>query len=269
MENLEDNIAVARLNRDLRAAAETMSTQEARYLVDAYYAIQKMRIAQGNRVFAMSEEPHGVIKWLGDQSEILEGQIKAALDRYSMAHPVGKWMRGVVGIGPVIAAGLLAHIDITKAPTVGHIWRFAGLDPTMKWEKGQKRPFNAALKVLCWKLGESFKKTSGHDEGYYGKLYRERKEKEVARNQSGEHKEESERCLKSRKMDKSSPMYKAYAEGRLPDGRIDLRATRWAVKLFLSDLHRIWYRLEFGKEPPKPYPIAILGHAHERIAPNV
>jgi hypothetical protein len=39
----------------------------------------------------------------------------------------------IKGIGPVIAAGLLANIDITKAPTAGHIWRFAGLDPSSKW----------------------------------------------------------------------------------------------------------------------------------------
>lgn len=53
------------------------------------------------------------------------------------------------GIGPVISAGLLAHIDIHRAVTVGHIWRFAGLDPSVKWLKKTKRPWNAGLKVLC------------------------------------------------------------------------------------------------------------------------
>jgi hypothetical protein len=44
---------------------------------------------------------------------------------------------------------LLARIDIVKAPTAGHIWRYAGLDPTVRWNKGEKRPWNAGLKVLC------------------------------------------------------------------------------------------------------------------------
>jgi hypothetical protein len=40
-----------------------------------------------------------------------------------------------------LAAGLLAHIDITKAPTAGSIWRYAGLDPSIEWlgrEKARK-----------------------------------------------------------------------------------------------------------------------------------
>ena len=86
----------------------------------------------------------------------MEGQIKRALEKYVDNHPVGSWLTSIHGIGPVIAAGLLAHIDIARAPTVGHIWRFAGLDPTTKWEKKTRRPWNAALKVLTWKAGESF-----------------------------------------------------------------------------------------------------------------
>ena len=55
------------------------------------------------------------------------------------------------GIGPVIAAGLLANIDIKQAPTVGHIWRFAGLDPTNKWigKKGAE-----TLIDEIWEQGE-------------------------------------------------------------------------------------------------------------------
>jgi len=63
----------------------------------------------------------------------MENQIKRSLDKFTDHHPVGKWMKSIHGIGPVIAAGMLAHIDIEKAPTAGHIWRYAGLDPTVVW----------------------------------------------------------------------------------------------------------------------------------------
>ena len=260
-----DEFAIARLNKDLREAAKHMTVEEARYLVDSYYTMQGQRIAQGNRQFSMSEEPHAVIKWFGDQSYGLEKQIGAALDHYSASHPVGEWMRKVIGIGPVIAAGLLAHIDIRRAPTVGHIWRFAGLDPTLKWGKGQVRPWNADLKRLCWLIGESFKKTSGNPRGYYGKLYKEQKAKYVAKNEAGGFKETAERTLIEKKWDKSTEAYKAYIQGKLPPGRLDLMAMRWAVKQFLADLHGAWCRIELGHEPPKPYPIAILNHAHQRV----
>jgi hypothetical protein len=49
-------------------------------------------------------------------------------------------------------------------------------------------------------------------------------------------------------------------------GHINDRARRYAVKQFLADLHGAWYRCEFGREPPLPYPVAHLGHAHVRNA---
>ena len=177
--------SVVALSRDLRKAAATLSDLEARYLVDAYYQMQDQRIRADNQLRSMGEEPHDVLVWYGRQSETLENQVKGALDVYSKHHPVGPWLRSVKGVGPVIAAGLLAHIDITKAPTVGHIWRYSGLDPTSKWGKGEKRPWNASLKVVCWKLGESFVKVSGKEDAYYGHIYRQRKDKESAANEAG------------------------------------------------------------------------------------
>src|SRR3990167_10769230 len=168
---------ITRLSRDLKEAAATLSPDEARYLVDAYYQIQEYRKAASNQVRSLVEakEPHAVILWLAEQNESLESQIKRALDRWSDANAVGQWAKSIVGIGPVISAGLLAHIDIAKAPTVGHIWRFAGLDPTLVWEKKTKRPFNAQLKTLCWKIGESFVKTCNNVASQYGPVYLARK----------------------------------------------------------------------------------------------
>lgn len=258
--------SVHRMTRDIAAAAKSLSDDEARFLVDAYYMMQDDRKRAHNQVRALGEaaEPNSVLQWLAVQSETLESQIKRALDQYTQAHQMGSWMRGIHGIGPVLSAGFLAHIDIEKAPTVGHIWRFAGLDPSVKWEKGQKRPWNAQLKVLCWKAGQSFMKFSGNEDCYYGQLYRQRKEYEIARNERGENAEVAASLLG--KVGKSTEAFKHLSGGKLPPGQIDARARRWAVKQFLADLHGEWYRRHFGKEPPLPYPIAHLGHAHLRRA---
>lgn len=127
--------SVSRLTRDMARAAATLSPDEARYLVDAYYIQQENRKRTNNQVRALgeTEEPHSVVAWLANQDAILEGQIKRALDSYTDAHPIGEWLKEITGIGPVIAAGLLAHIDITQSPTAGHIWRYCGLDPTSEW----------------------------------------------------------------------------------------------------------------------------------------
>lgn len=258
----ENRESVKRLSRDLMLATKTMSDDEARFLVDAYYLMQDDRKRSHNQVRQMEAEPHAVIAWLGDQSETLEGQIKRALESYTDTRPVGLWLKANFGIGPVIAAGLLGHIDIHKAPTVGHIWRFAGLDPTVKWEKKTKRPWNAGLKTLCWKIGQSFMKFSGSDDCNYGKVYRERKAYEVARNDRGDNAEVAAETLATKKFDKKTDAFKHYTAGHLPPAQIDARARRYAVKLFLSHLHLVWYFVEFKELPAKPYAIGHLDHAH-------
>ncbi len=254
--------SVERMSRDIAKAAGILSDREVRYLVDSYYMMQNDRKRANNQLRAMQEiaEPNSVVRWLAEQSEILEQQLKRALDKYTQDHIMGSWMRGIYGIGPVISAGILAHVDIEKAPTAGHIWSFAGLVPGVKWEKGQKRPWNARLKTVFWHAGQSFMKFSNVPECYYGQLYKERKAFEIARNESGGNKEAA--ALVISKYNKTTDAYKHLLEGKLPPAQIDARARRWAVKLFISHLQNEWYRRHFKQEPPRPYAIEFLGHAH-------
>jgi hypothetical protein len=261
--------SLARLNKDLKAAVGTLSEAEVRYLVDGYYLIQDGRKRAHNQVLAMGAEPHAVIGWLAEQSELLENQIKRALDSYTDSKVVGQWLKSIYGIGPVIAAGLMAHIDITEAATAGHIWSFAGLNPTAVWDKGQKRPWNADLKVLCWKAGQSFMKFHNADECLYGHVYRDRKAYEIARNDSGGNVATAADILTKKKFRPTTEAAKSYNAGRLPPGQIDARARRYAVKLFLSHLQLVWWFVETGTLPADPFPIAIKGHAHFIPPPNV
>ena len=258
----EDLVSIERLSRDLSKAAVTLSKDEARFLVDAYYTMQRDRIRSDNQVRALGEsgEPHSVLSWLAAQSETLEGQIKRALDSYSRSQPLGVWARSVVGIGPVLAAGLLAHIDIERAPTVGHIWAFAGLDPTRKWEKGKKRPHNAALKVLAWKIGESFVKVQNNPHDRYGKIYAQRRIYEQDKNDAGAYAQQAAAVLAARPTHAQKAIY---ATGKLPDGHLHARAKRYAVKLFLAHYWEVGRR-QAGLEVVLPYPIAhIPGHSHK------
>lgn len=254
--------SVSKLTKDLKEASLRLSQDEARFLVDYYYQIQKFRISGENQIRSMGEEPHAVLDWLSSNTSTLERSIARALDAYSSASKVGQWSKSIYGIGPIISAGLLAHINIEKAPSVGHIWSFAGLDPRNKWEKGQKRPWNASLKTLCWKIGESFVKVSGKPESFYGQVYLRRKEEEIAKNEQLTFKEQADGILKTKKIGKDTDAYAAYSQGKLPPAHIHARAKRVAVKLFLSHWHYIAYEERFGKPPENPYAIAIMGHAH-------
>jgi hypothetical protein len=250
-----------RLTKDLLAATATLSTDEARFLVDAYYILQRNRITAANqgRTLDEGEEPHTVIDWLGAQNQMLENQLKRALDRWSSANPVGVWAKSIIGIGPVISAGLLAHIDITECETAGHIWRFAGLDPTCKWEEGKKRPYNAKLKALvAFKMGESFVKVQNHDDDIYGTVFAKRKQRESELNESLAFRELAAQRVTT--VSKSTDAYKAYQQGKLPPAHLHARARRYAVKLFLAHYHMVAYFAHHKMMPPFPYvfsPLAV------------
>jgi len=263
------DVSVQRLSKDLVQAARTLSDKEARFLVDNYYIMQDSRKRSDNQVRAMSDEPHATLAWFAKQSDTLELQTKRALDAYSDEHAAGVWMKSLYGIGPVIAAGMLAHIDITRAPTVGHIWRFAGLDPTTKWEKKTKRPWNAELKTLCWKVGQSFMKFSGSEDCYYATFYKERKALEIERNERGDNVELCKTILTQKNFDKKTDAFKHYSAGRLPPAHIDARARRYAVKMFLSHMHLVMYFAHYNELPPKPFVIEHMGHVHFIKPPNV
>jgi hypothetical protein len=214
------------------------------------------------------------------------------LAKYADSRVAGVWAQSICGIGPVIAAGLLAHIDLQPwvcmnekakinctedAPcspacgkqimyTVGHIWRFAGLDPTQKWEPKTRRPWNASLKTLCWKIGESFVKVSTNEKDIYGRVYLERKEYEQKKNLAGDYKEQA--AAGAARVSKKTESYKSYIQGLLPDGHIHSRAKRYAVKLFLAHFHHVAYEVKFGTPPKKPYIIEHGGHTHYIAPPN-
>jgi hypothetical protein len=263
--------AIERLSRDLRKAAASLGVREARYFVNVYYDMQDYRISAANqqRKLLEGDKPNEFMDWFNRQLHTLELQIAGVLDKWSAAQPMGMWARSICGIGPVLSSGLLANIDIEKAPTVGHIWRFAGLDPTTKWSRGEKRPWNAALKRLCWLIGESFVKVSGNKNDIYGKLYLERKAYEAEKNERCEYRAECQRrCAEDDKKPKAKRLdadLRALLEtGKLPQMALHERSKRWAVKLFLAHWFEECYRLHYSAPPPAPYPIAHLGHVHKR-----
>lgn len=254
--NGTDFAALDKLNRDLKAAARTIGKAQSRYLVDIYYQIQQFRMSAGAqaRMNAEGGEPNRILVWSHEQMELLERNIKSALNEFASTYTVGNWLMSLYGIGPVISAGLLAHIDIRKAPTAGHIWRFAGLDPTVTWGKGQKRPWNAKLKTLCsFKAGESFVMVQNREDDVYGKLFRAKKDELTARNERGEFKDKAAEELAKRKWGADTQARVHLEGGKLRPAHIHDMARRYAVKIFLSHLQHVMYVDYFEKEPPVPY----------------
>jgi len=266
---VRDETAVGRhLNSDLLRTATTLGVKEARYLVNTYYAMQEGRKVAGNQIRAISpsnQQPHAVIAWLQSQNTTGEKQIKRALDAWSDSIPIARWAKSV-GIDPVIAAGLAAHIDMSRCPTVGHIWRFAGLDPTQERKKGMRCPWNADLKVLCSKIGESFARP-GDDGEFYRRLYLRRQTQEEAANQAGRFADQAQSKLARSKLAGNAKARASYSQGKLPPTHVQARAKRWVVKLFLSHYHEVALRLA-GQAPVKPFGTEVLSGTNYIPPPN-
>ena len=254
-----------KLTADLRRAARTLSRGEARFLVDCFYQMQKQRIVAGNQVKSLDAtgDPHAVLKWFNANADFLETQVQFALKKYAEGITLGQWCMAQYGIGPVITAGLLAHISIDRAPSAGHIWSYAGLNPEAVWSKGGMRPWNADLKLLCWKVGESFAACKQHMDkpgGEYIKAVYERWDFEKAKNSNHDYATQAAKIAKARP---NHAQVATYLTGELPAGHIWARSKRYGVKLFLAHFHHVAYELRYNRKPPLPYILTHdKGHTH-------
>jgi len=337
--------ALKLLDKDTKAAAKQLNRAGARQLVDTYYRTQKMRIVMNNQIAALNRNGDNsvVLTHFYDQFYAQEKQLVQVLGSWAKGdeqypNVPGAWLLGQKGIGPILAAGMLAYIDITRAPVAGHIWRFAGLDPTAIWiskadlRKRLKelefdfeqsitldtihfvadavnrkwynlmnsaiprdvraehpeaeprdlmhkitmdsllgaaslRPHSAEFKTICWRLGDSFVKTSGKNAGYYGMMYRQRKQWAVRKNEAGGYAELAATTLTERNIT-DKKLKATYESGKLPDGRIELMSRRYAEKLLLSHLHHVMYKDHYHRDPPMPYAIEHLQHVHYLAVPE-
>lgn len=126
---------VRRLTADMRRAAETMGDSEVRYLIDLYYATQENRKRGANQLRAAKadQEPNSFVDFMSHQVESMEGICNSALHIIANRTRTGRWCMAIKGISGVLTAGLLASLDVRKAPTAASFWRFYGLDPTWVW----------------------------------------------------------------------------------------------------------------------------------------
>lgn len=131
-----------------------------------------------------------------------------------------------------------------------------------------KPPYNTELKKRMFLVGDMFIKQSGRDKSLYGKIYKERRNLELMKNENGDYADQAARILSDKNFDKSTTTYKELSEGRLSAAHINARARRYAVKLFISHVFEAMYFAEFHEEPPKAYVIQYMGH-HDYIAPEV
>lgn len=208
-------------------------------IVSSYYKIQDTKISLQS-INDSNDSPE-IVDRIVSTLDSIEDIIKRPLVNYSNDTIVGKWAMSNYGIGPIITSGLISYIDVTKAATASAVWRYAGLDPSVKESKSA---YSSDLKTLCWKIGNSFAKHSDKENCFYGKLYLQDKTRRLAKNKTLTKNEQ------------------------LTEEHIDAQARRFAVKIFLSHFHAIAYQEHHNQPPVRPYYINIDGIQEKISIPN-
>lgn len=111
------------------------SRDELRFLVDTYYQAQDARIAADGRIRSIiqgaddqGEKIPASLQWISANQRNTEQQVKKLLLQFTKTQPVGQWCNSILGIGPVLSAGCLAHFDITVCAHYNQFWSFCGLN---------------------------------------------------------------------------------------------------------------------------------------------
>lgn len=200
--------------------------------------VQKARIQFGNRASAIdriADETDGKQATIVDayvaQFEALEERLDSDIAALVKGEAVYERLVGVKGIGPMLAAKMLAMIDIRQCDTISALWRFAGYGVidghAEKPVKGEKLHYSSRLKTTCYLVGSSFLKARSP----YRAVYDEART--------------------------------YYADNRLdwPKLRQHRAAMRKMVKVFLSHLWQVWREME-GLPISDPYIIGEGHHTH-------
>lgn len=173
--------------------------------------IQKNRIAFQHRVTAVEQgrdkvDPvtHDLLIRYRDRFVDLEEELDGDIREIAKEIPIINEMVEVKGVGFMLAAKLVAMIDIDRCNTVSALWRFSGfgvvpfcpkceeyleiqlercpecgsdvINRAERLRKGEKAHFNTRLKTYCWQVGTSFLKSNSPYRGIYDKA-REQYEK--------------------------------------------------------------------------------------------
>ncbi len=228
-----------------------MSKESIRTTVRTLYDFQDLRIRIAGRLrkkadsgdmempedtedIDLSNDALPIVKKTWEEMKKWEKELQKALISELKGVPIyEEFLKGVKGIGPMMAGVIISEYDIYKAPTVSNLWSFTGLAPGKdKLIKGQKATFNKWLRTkMCGVLAGSFLKSKSPYRKYYDDMKTRLEQEE------------------------------GWKEEKAP-GHRHRAAIRYMVKMFLKDLYVAWRPLE-GLSVRPPYQEEYLGHIHE------
>jgi len=127
--------------------------------------VQKARMAFWNRLCALgdtgldegSAEQERIVRHYFEAFELLEKELNKDISETVSYYSIFPLLSAIRGIGPGLAAKLIAMIDIARSATVSSLWRYAGLGQAPYW-------VNEDGKIMAPQVGWQWKKKKGSQE---------------------------------------------------------------------------------------------------------
>lgn len=276
---------------ELVAADEetALSVGEVRHLMDIFTQTQKRRVAL--QLYANAKGPTPVVLDMIERLQSLEKVAVRYANRALRGDPTYEWLRGIKGVGPTLAALVMAYVHPSKFPSPAAMWAYLGLSPNKGRDTGDWN-YDRRGKTIAFKLAISQIMV----EGDYRPWYDKRKAYEWEKNFRGENAKVA--LARAKEYGKDTEAYlwasgaldpakvrefladpKPFTPGRLgglmaepgkgvpmiPPAHVEARARRWLAKLMLDHLWQVHYYYTTG-QVWVPYVIAHKGHV-DRIDP--
>lgn len=261
-------------------------------VINAFYELQKHRVAMGNAITSYGKDKRPVPQILAKAYDIFfnteDATLKAIIAEVEHQPEYG-WLLSLKGVGERLAAQVVALFPWGSFGSPAQLWSYAGLSPN-----NQQR-FSRRHKALAFRLIMSQIMSKGD----YYPLYLQRKEYEWRRNLAGELESQAttnygaDTVAAQWANGRINPEWakaimaaglsfpqtindkteyngiKALGQGpkMLPPSHIDSRAKRWLAKLMLDHYWQVgkWYHTG---ERHVPYAIAHMNHMDRIEPPN-
>ena len=261
-----------------------------RTLVDIYYDFQgqriqtQLRIGASKRVNSLTDEQLSIygITTIFENAKNFEKDLEKLITKQLKNHALyTQYFVDIQGIGPLLAAGLIAYIDdIEKFEHVSSLWQYSGYGmnrycnnckkPTsivVKYETGTRakklHPFEKCPQCNHETVPILQKRTSGYQSNWNNKL------KTLAWKASSSFVKQPAAKSKYRKLydkikkdERRTHPEKKIVDGKIMfnDGHINNRAIRKVSKIFLAHVWQTWRRQQ-GLPATEPYAAQLLGHS--------
>ena len=166
--------------------------------------------------------------------------------------PIYSWLKNIRGISHLLSSQLIAYIDIKKFNQVSSLWHYCGMHVNNgiapKRMKGSKIDWNPQMRMICYKISDSFIKQRTPK---YRDIYDKEKEKQIKLlDKTRSLKKTIKTLSKSKRKEetKSSKEPIVILSPPKSRGHADMRARRKAVKEFLKDFYLAWKKLELKED---------------------